>query len=46
MNEGPRLIGEISIRLFVRHGDQQMAMDFYENVAFFKACKGGINTHI
>ena len=32
MNEGPRLIGEISIRLFVRHGDQQMAMDFYENV--------------
>ncbi|MBA8903654.1 MULTISPECIES: VOC family protein [unclassified Phyllobacterium] len=32
MNEGPRLIGEISIRLFVRHGDQQMALDFYENV--------------
>jgi hypothetical protein len=28
----PRLIGEVSIRLFVRHGDQQRALDFYENV--------------
>jgi uncharacterized glyoxalase superfamily protein PhnB len=28
----PRLIGEVSIRLFVRHGDQQKALDFYESV--------------
>jgi PhnB protein len=28
----PTLIGEVSIRLFVRHGDQQDALDFYENV--------------
>lgn len=28
----PTLIGEVSIRLFVRHGDQQNALDFYENV--------------
>jgi len=28
----PTLIGEVSIRLFVRHGDQQRALDFYENV--------------
>jgi len=26
------LIGEVSIRLFVRHGDQQRAIDYYENV--------------
>ncbi|MCO4318782.1 VOC family protein [Phyllobacterium sp. 21LDTY02-6] len=25
----PTLIGEVSIRLFVRHGDQQNALDFY-----------------
>ncbi|MGH6861994.1 MAG: VOC family protein [Phyllobacterium sp.] len=28
----PTLIGEVSIRLFVRHGDQQNALDFYETV--------------
>lgn len=28
----PTLIGEVSIRLFVRHGDQQKALDFYDNV--------------
>ena len=32
MSAVPTLIGEVSIRLFVRHGDQQNALDFYENV--------------
>jgi PhnB protein len=32
MSAVPTLIGEVSIRLFVRHGDQQNALDFYQNV--------------